>query len=223
MSDFSRVARAYRWMEYASFAKLLERTRFLRLPEMRAARHALVLGDGDGRFLAQLVRVNPRVHVDAVDFSPGMVRLARKRLSKIAGAVERVRWIEQDALEWEPQGSYDLVVSHFFVDCFTTKQVRELVSRIVRHMEPGSVWTNSDFTIPAEGWMRIPGWLIVRGLYAAFYVLAGLKTQKLPEDVVAFASSGLQLLDRQMHVFGLLKSESWTASGHGSADRYFAQ
>ncbi len=66
-SNFDRIARPYRWLEYLSFGPMLERCRFYRIPQLTAARRALVLGDGDGRFLARLLTCNPEVQVDAVD------------------------------------------------------------------------------------------------------------------------------------------------------------
>ena len=63
--DFNRIARPYRWLEYLSFGPLLERCRFHRLPQMVDAKRALVLGDGDGRFLARLLRKNPQIQADA--------------------------------------------------------------------------------------------------------------------------------------------------------------
>ncbi len=208
MTDFSRIARAYRWMEYFSFGTLLETARYSHLDAMQASRRAFVLGDGDGRFLQKLLRCNRQIDVHAVDCSAGMVALARKRSASDGGS-NRVQWTHADALAWGPEGRCDLIVTHFFLDCFSTQQVAELVARLVPHLEPGGLWVNSDFTIPASGLARIAGWAIVRGLYAAFFVLTGLRTQRLPQDEAAFASAGLVLEERTLLGGGLLKSEVW--------------
>src|SRR6185437_1080687 len=55
---FDRLARVYRWMEWLSFGPYLSRCRRAFLPQLRDARRALVLGDGDGRFTAALLRRN---------------------------------------------------------------------------------------------------------------------------------------------------------------------
>ena len=67
--NFDRIARPYRWLEYLSLGRALERCRFHFLPRLRDCRRALVLGDGDGRFTAKLLDANPSVQVDAVDIS----------------------------------------------------------------------------------------------------------------------------------------------------------
>ena len=71
--NFDPIARPYRWLEYLSFGRELERRRFRYLPEVKSARRALVLGDGDGRFLAALVRQGGEVSVDYVDLSARML------------------------------------------------------------------------------------------------------------------------------------------------------
>ena len=72
--DFNRLARCYRWLERLTFGDALWRCRCAFLDETRSSRVALALGDGDGRFTARLLEVNPTIHVDAVDSSDAMLR-----------------------------------------------------------------------------------------------------------------------------------------------------
>ncbi|MGH9599640.1 MAG: class I SAM-dependent methyltransferase, partial [Terracidiphilus sp.] len=67
--DLDRLAGVYRWMELATFGPWLSWCRSAYLGELSGCRRALVLGDGDGRFTAQLLCANPQVEVDAVDAS----------------------------------------------------------------------------------------------------------------------------------------------------------
>jgi hypothetical protein len=68
-----RLARAYCCMEYFSFGPYLKQCRELHISKMIACRRALVFGDGDGRFLAELVRHSPKMQVTAVDASREML------------------------------------------------------------------------------------------------------------------------------------------------------
>ena len=56
--NFNGVAHFYRWMELVTFGPWLQRCRCAFLGELAGCRRAAVLGDGDGRFSAQLLRVN---------------------------------------------------------------------------------------------------------------------------------------------------------------------
>ena len=50
------IAPHYWWIERLGMGRALERRRRWFLPELGNARRALVLGDGDGRFLRELLR-----------------------------------------------------------------------------------------------------------------------------------------------------------------------
>src|SRR6202042_2739590 len=73
------LPRPYRWFEYLTLGKALENCRLHYLPQLLNKRHALILGDGDGRFLAQLLQHNPNLSADAVDSSSTMLQLLRQR------------------------------------------------------------------------------------------------------------------------------------------------
>jgi SAM-dependent methyltransferase len=206
-ANFDRIARPYRWLEYLSFGSLLERCRYYRLPELMKARRALVLGDGDGRFLARLLKENHDLEADVVDLSPVMLRLLSQRIAE-AGASGRVTLFQTDALRFVPAGVYDLVVSHFFLDCFDNEELRELVTRIRPHLAREAVWVLSEFAIPSN-LAFLPAQIIVGGLYLAFGVLTGLRVRRLPDYASVLNSAGLALREKRGWLWGLLVSEVW--------------
>src|SRR6202012_3359002 len=101
------------WLEGLTFGRTLERCRTHFLPRLADRRSALVLGDGDGRFLAQLLASNPALHADAVDTSTAMLRLLARRAHANA---TRLQIHQTDALTFTPTRPYDLIVTHFFLD-----------------------------------------------------------------------------------------------------------
>lgn len=207
-TNFDHLARPYRWLEYLSFGPMLERCRFCRIPELTGARRALVLGDGDGRFLARLLTANRALEADVVDQSPAMLRLLKARVAS-AGAADRTRIHQADALTFQPAGAaYDLVVTHFFLDCFTTEQVRGLVENLRPHLAPGALWINSEFAVP-KGAAALPSRFIVSSLYLAFRILTGLRTRALPDHAAVFGENGMELQRRRIFLGGLLVSERW--------------
>ena len=179
--SFDRLARLYCWMEYFSFGPYLQQCRKLRVREMVWCRRALVYGDGDGRFLAELARQIPNLQVAAVDASAEMLRQAARRLS--SGAP--VRLVHTDALGCNPaafpEAPFDLIVTHFFLDCFDEAEMASLVSRVNGAAEDYALWVVSDFAIPRRPGARLAGTLIVRGLYLSFGLLTGLKARRLPD------------------------------------------
>ena len=206
-ADFNRLAGIYCWMELFTFGPWLERCRCAFLDEMRESSMGLVLGDGDGRFTARLLRANAEIKIGAVDASDRMLFELRRRASE---NVVRVQTHCADAREWEAaEGGYDLVVSHFFLDCLTTDEVKELAARVKRAMSAGAVWVVSDFAMP-EGWR---GWLLARPLlwvlYRAFGLLTGLRVKTLPNHRNALTGGGFRLERQRSFLGGILVSELW--------------
>ena len=212
--DFDRLARVYRWAEYLALGPLLERTREHFLPQLRSCRHALVLGDGDGRFLARLLQQNQSIEALAIDTSAAMLRLLAARCAN-AGA--RLRTHHASAMDTVAPPATDLVVTHFFLDCLTQAQVDALTSALAADLNPGTLWVVSDFRIPPSGLLRPPARLYIRALYFAFGLLTGLRVQSLPDPQAALARAGFTCVGRHTRLFGMLYSELWQLQGSGSA------
>jgi SAM-dependent methyltransferase len=206
--NFDPLARPYRWAEYATFGRSLERCRFHFLPAVTGARRALVIGDGDGRFLARLLREDPDLYADVIDISPAMLRLLHRRLPREDH--RRVALHQRDAREFVPPDmGYDLVVTHFFFDCLFQNELNALVERIAPRLLPGANWIVSEFATPPGGVASVVGRGIISGLYGAFGLLAGLPVRSLPDHCTPLESSGFQLLTERTWLGGLLLSQCW--------------
>lgn len=206
--NFDPVARLYRWTEYLSFGPMLERCRETYLARLTEARRALVLGDGDGRFLARLLAVNPGLTVDVVDSSRRMLRVLESRVESRIGSRQRINLYHADALAWEPAGNYDLIVTHFFLDCFTQPELDSLCAQIVPYLQPQTLWLVSDFRIPA-GALNLPARVLVRLLYLAFRVLTGLRTTALPDHTAVLTAASFTRICQNDSLAGLLTSQLW--------------
>jgi SAM-dependent methyltransferase len=210
--NFDLIARPYRWLEYLTLGKALENCRNHYLPQLLDRRHALVLGDGDGRFLAQLLAYNPQLHADAVDISATMLQLLRQRSEATTPNVAvRLRTHHANAITVPlrgSEGSYDLIVTHFFLDCLTEPELNTLITRIAPTLAPGALWLISDFRIPA-GPMRLPAKLLIRSLYLAFRLLTGLRATRLPDHTAPLTQAGLTRISHQHRLAGLLTTELW--------------
>jgi ubiquinone/menaquinone biosynthesis C-methylase UbiE len=207
--NFDLIARSYRRFEYLTLGKSLENCRNHFLLQLLDRRHALVLGDGDGRFLAQLLKQNPDLHADAVDISAAMVQLLRKRCKTATpNAAVRLRTHHANAITFPFREEYDLVVTHFFLDCLTQPELDTLITRIAPTLASGALWLISDFRVP-PGPMRLPAKLLIRSLYLAFRLLTGLRTTRLPDHITPLTQAGLTRISHQHRLAGLLTTELW--------------
>ncbi|SEG66074.1 Ubiquinone/menaquinone biosynthesis C-methylase UbiE [Bryocella elongata] len=208
--NFDRIAHLYRWSEYLALGRLLEQVRFHLLPRLQDRTNALVLGDGDGRFLARLMTQNPALHATAIDISAKMLDLLRARClrtSPAAGA--RLHTLRTSALEADAPPQTDLIATHFLLDCLTQQQVDELTQRLAAQVQPGCLWVVSDFEVPQSPVLGFFGALYVRTLYLAFRMLTGLRVTHLPDPQQALAAAGFARIERQERLGGLLYTELW--------------
>jgi hypothetical protein len=216
--DFNRLARCYRWMEFLSFGPWLSLTRRTFLNRLTHSRRALVLGDGDGRFTARLLRANPTVHIDAVDASAAMLQTLLRRAGPHAN---RVRIHLADARIWAPPvpapvQPYDLIAAHFFLDCLTPPEVQSLAARVRSAAAPAALWIVSDFAVPPGWFGRFIARPFVSGLYLAFGWLTGLAVRSLPDHPAALRHTGFTLEERRSRLGGMLIAELWSS---GAPDR----
>jgi hypothetical protein len=213
LPNFDGLARIYRWMELLTFGPWLQRCRCAFLGDLTGCRRAAVLGDGDGRFTAQLLRVHPTIEIDAVDLSAAMLCTLLRRAGHNAA---RVRVHCADARTWRPANPpYDLVVTHFFLDCLTEDEVRSLADRLRGALSPAGLWVVSEFAIPQGAfgrWVTRPAvWL----LYRAFGLLTGLAVRNLPDHAAALRAAGYTVHKRRSWLAGLLIAETWASFFRG--------
>ncbi len=205
--DFDRLAHIYRWMEWFSFGPFLQRCRCAFLGLLGDRRTALVLGDGDGRFTAQLFDANPHVTVDAVDASGAMLSELRRRAGSHSN---RLLTHLSDARAILPmRHDYDLVATHFFLDCLTTEEVERLAGCLRAHATDDAVWVISEFAMPSGRYGQALAPLLIGFLYRAFGWLTGLRIRHLPNHNLALTQAGWRIEQRQTWLGGLLLSERW--------------
>lgn len=214
--SFDWMAGPYRWLEYASFGRALERCRFRFLAHLTEVRSALVLGDGDGRFSARLLVTASQARVLAVDNSPAMLQALRRRCQS-QDVASRITLCRADLNEGLPTAArankYDLVVTHFFLDCLSESQIQRLAADILPLLTPGGCWVVSEFRVPDTA-MRHVARALVRGLYLAFRLLTGLKTQQLPRYGRVLTGLGFSLQESIPALGGMLVSELWSTERH---------
>ncbi len=171
----------------------------------------MLCGGGDGRFLAGLLQANPTVEVTYVDLSGEMMRIAERRITRLgANYRDRVQFFCADVLTFvPPHRDYDLLATHFFLDCFTPEEVRKLILKMTEWTRPQVKWVLSEFHHSQSAFGRLWTGAIIRALYAAFRVTTGLRVHRIPRHAPLLLSAGFHLQERDIATFGLLISELW--------------
>lgn len=207
--NFDRLAGAYRWMEYFSFGPWLWLTRRTFLDELGKRRRALVIGDGDGRFTARLLEVNRTVLVVAVDASGGMLRSLVRRAG---GSRERVHGIRADARSWDPHEAelpFDLIATHFFLDCLTQAEVEALARKLRGSISADAAWVVSEFSRPSRGIGAVVSGPLISFLYWCFGWLTGMTVRTLPDYGAGLRAAGFRQEKCRQRLGGMLVAEWW--------------
>lgn len=205
------LARPYQALEHLAFADNLEKQRFAFLSEAHGARQALILGEGDGRFLCKLAIHNTDIWIDCVEASANMIRAARRRMARNnVPRPHRIRFFQVDALAELPSGrEYDLLVTHFFFDCFNDSEVKRIMAGIRPLCRPSAKLLVADFDEPGAGWRKWHARLWLTAMYSFFRITTGLRTRRLPRYQHRLEEAGFARLDRKLAFADLISSELW--------------
>jgi ubiquinone/menaquinone biosynthesis C-methylase UbiE len=205
--SFDAIAPWYRALETIAFGNALQRARVACLDEIGTPRRALIVGEGNGRFLAQLLRNQLTIEVDCVDASQRMLDLARRR---VADNASRVRFLQREISSWEPSGDrYDLIVTHFFLDCFREDQLRVIVAKLSRAATADAVWLVADFCIPASGFAHFRTRMWLAAMYRFFRYTAAIPARELIDPSRLLRVEGFTLARQNLFRLGMIKSELW--------------
>ena len=212
--SFDTIAPWYRTLEWIAFGDHLQRCRVAWLGDVVAPRRALVVGEGNGRFLCELLRLHPGVEIDCIDASQGMLQLARQRLEREwPDHLECVRFLQRDLTSWSPpEHHYDLLVTHFFLDCFAEAQLAAIVRKLAQATTENANWLFADFCVPPKGVARLRAraWLAV--MYQFFRLTAGIDARQLVDPTPFLRGEGFALARQHSFRKGMLKSEMWRNS-----------
>ena len=208
--SFDTLAPIYRPLEAVLAGGVLQLCRTSFLAESVDRRRALILGEGPGRFLVELLRINPSIEVTCVERSPAMIHEARCRLRREGLDVSRIDFQQTDALTWEPaRREFDLIVTHFFLDCFRSQELGALVTKVASAAAAEARWLLGDYCSPDRGWQRMRARSIHAAMYAFFRATTGLSAKRLTPPDDYFRMAGFRLQNRRLFNLGLIHSDLW--------------
>jgi ubiquinone/menaquinone biosynthesis C-methylase UbiE len=208
--SFDTITPHYRWLETITFGNRLQAARIAFLDRVGTPKRALIAGEGNGRFLQVLLREHPAIVVDCVDESARMLQLARERVHHES----RVQFLRRDLMAWSPEeNAYELIVTHFFLDCFTEDEIAIVVAKLARAATAGAIWLLADFSVPRRSVAKIHAQIWLRVMYRFFRMTTGITGRELTDASEFLRTHGFRPATRNLRQFGLIKSELWQRGG----------
>lgn len=191
---YDRLAKVYRPLEFCLFGHALQRARVALIGDLPKATEILVLGDGDGRLLEQLCQSQTDGQITSVDHSQVMLDRQRARLEPL-GADRRVQFICRDARSFVPAvGKYDLLITAFFLDCFTEVELGKLLPIWLAGLRESGHFYFVDFVRPKSLWRRCQSDVYQSMMHGLFRWQTGLPNRRLVDLDAALAVQTLTLI-----------------------------
>jgi ubiquinone/menaquinone biosynthesis C-methylase UbiE len=183
--------------------RALQQCRLEWLGSVRDANEVLIAGEGDGRFLAECGRCLPKARITVVDASAAMLDRAQRRWPD-------AEFIHAELPGWKPPPArFDLIVTHFFLDCFRPEDLREVVTNLADAAQREARWLLADFRVPRSGFARLRGRVLLATAYGFFRLAAGLRANRLTPPDSLLSAAGFGLAERTLYHGGVLHSDVW--------------
>lgn len=212
--SFDRLAPIYRTLEGVLAGGILQRCRTAHMAETVGRQRAVLMGEGPGRFLAAMLRATPRIEVTVVEKSPRMIREARSRIQKEGLDASRVDFQAVDASTWNPPvQSFDLIVTHFFLDCFSPDDLEDIIGKLAGSATTDARWLLGDFCIPERGWRRFRARVIHSAMYTFFRTATGITAKQVTSPDPILRGKGFRLISRRLFNRDLIHSDLWARTG----------
>ena len=205
-SGYDRLAKIYWLIEWTLFGGDLQRARTCLLDTLPQCKRMLILGDGDGRYLKEFVRIQSASEVTSVDQSGVMIERQVASVNSLS-CNPSIEWVHDDAKKLKfPKGEFDGLSMLFFLDCFRADEVREILPRFLGWVAPGGVIHFVDFQEPAAGWWRLRGRLYLKLMHWFFGWQTGLENRKLVNFREEFNRLSVSLVAERVTCKGLIRS-----------------
>jgi len=207
--NFDRIAPFYRVMEAVTAGGKLQQCRLAFLDQITPPQRVLIAGEGHGRFLPELVRRFPGASFTVVDSSLRMLEIAR---SNVPGSA--VDFVHADLREWTPEmGGFDLIVTHFFLDCFLPDDLQQVIDRLGQWATSDAEWLLADFQHAPGIVNGARSRFILKLLYGFFRGICNLDAIRLSPPDPHLLTARFRLHRRITVDWELLKSEWWRRNG----------
>lgn len=205
--SYDRLARPYALIERFAFASQLQEARTRLIPRLPKLRRALLVGEGDGRFLEALLAARPSLRITVVDASAGMIERAAARV----GPTDRVEYLCTDVRQAQlPRHAFDLAVTHFFFDGFARTAQIEIAARLAEALTSRASWLVAEFCPPTAGFagLRAHAWLTA--MYAFFAAATEIEARRLDAHGPALLEQGFEPLVSEPACRRLARTELWS-------------
>ena len=201
--NFSKITPFYDLLGTVTFGGHLQKSQIYALelyPE--SVDSILIIGGGTGKFLIELIKHLKFNHLVYLDISPAMINSAKQKIAKYSPeSLTKVEFILGGENKI-PNQEFELIVTHYFLDCLTPETYSETVEKLNRCLKQDGVWSMVDFYNAERNPIREQ---LISLLYCFFRITCNLPTDKLIDFDIWFEKN-MRCVKSKEFAGGLLKS-----------------
>ncbi|MEK9772887.1 MAG: class I SAM-dependent methyltransferase [Opitutae bacterium] len=177
--NFDKVAPFYSFLEKIAFGNKLQVARIAFLERLTRSQNILLIGEGRGRVLAEILRNNSQATITVVESSSSMVYMIKKTVQP--DELKRVTFVNSSFQKFFCRKKFDAVCTCFFWDCFSEKELRSGLSQMHKLTQSKGLWINVDFAfLPSSSvFSNLPHKFTLHILYGFFQISCGLTVNNL--------------------------------------------
>jgi len=209
--NFDGVASSYLFLETITFGNQLQKCRTSMISHLTNSKRALVLGEGNGRFLEAFCKANPLAEILVIDESPRMLDLAKRRIANANPPINnQIEFRCANVFEILPlTGTFDLIVCNFFLDCFTSSEIGHLLGVFHQMLFGEGLIVVGDFRNPQFAPGRLIREVILKIMHVYFQKTAGISATELTDLHAILQERSFQKAVEKKLFFGFLNSSIW--------------
>jgi ubiquinone/menaquinone biosynthesis C-methylase UbiE len=201
MNNFNAIAGIYDPLKHLVFGRRLDAIEHNLLDSLEIMGDVLVVGGGTGQLLPKL-STETEGHIHFVEKSAGMLKMAKRRVA--SGNIS----FHHSALEDFELGSYDYIITSFFLDVFDNDTLQQQVSRLFHALNPGGKWIYVDFQKPVQVYHRA----LLKSMFLFFNYITELQSDKLLDHGALLETYGLNGSCQQEALSGFVMGKVFTKS-----------
>jgi ubiquinone/menaquinone biosynthesis C-methylase UbiE len=198
LNRYDSIARFYDQLAKLAFGDQIidSQVRFLRsIPDDSSV---LILGGGTGWIAKELLKIKPGCSITFIDASAKMISLAKAKNYSLWANIAFVHGTEDDI----PAGHYDVVITNFFLDLFSPKELDLVLKKIKARLVLKAIWLVTDFQKPKTFWQKI----VLAFMYLFFGLVTRLKNHRLPNLFDGIKRMGFSEIETAEFASGFIKT-----------------
>lgn len=192
-TSFQKIAPYYDALARLVFGNTIDQAQKAFFSLIPKGSSVLIVGGGTGRILVDLIKKRGPGHITFIEASSAMLHSAEKRFQHLDHTLTsqvEMRFIHGTEKEIPPDQHYDILMTFFLLDLYTTQEAKFLSFKLSQHLKPSGSWLFADFCVDGNSFRQYWQKGLLRIMYTFFHLTTNLQTTGLPDYQQIFSALG---------------------------------